>query len=82
MVNFINVFHSLTLAELEVGKHFYWELGGLKVHGQVFLTSWFVIGLLVIASLAATRNIQKVPSGIQNLMEYANQNCQVNYIGF
>ncbi|RUT03465.1 ATP synthase subunit a [Dulcicalothrix desertica PCC 7102] len=71
MVNFINVFHSLTLAELEVGKHFYWELGGLKVHGQVFLTSWFVIGLLVIASLAATRNIQKVPSGIQNLMEYA-----------
>ncbi|BAZ13649.1 ATP synthase F0 subunit A [Calothrix sp. NIES-4071] len=71
MVNIINVFHSLTLAELEVGKHFYWELGGLKVHGQVFLTSWFVIGLLVIASLAATRNIQKVPSGIQNLMEYA-----------
>ena len=57
MVNFINVFHSLTLAELEVGKHFYWELGGLKVHGQVFLTSWFVIGLLVIASLAATRNM-------------------------
>jgi F-type H+-transporting ATPase subunit a len=71
MVNIINVFHSLTLAELEVGKHFYWELGGLKVHGQVFLTSWFVIALLVIASLAATRNIQKVPSGIQNLMEYA-----------
>jgi F-type H+-transporting ATPase subunit a len=71
MVNFINVFHSLTLAELEVGKHFYWQLGGLKVHGQVFLTSWFVIGLLVIASLAATKNIQKVPSGAQNLMEYA-----------
>ncbi|MBF2065496.1 MAG: F0F1 ATP synthase subunit A [Calothrix sp. C42_A2020_038] len=71
MVNFINVFHSLTLAELEVGHHFYWHLGGLTVHGQVFLTSWFVIGLLVIACLAATRNIQKIPSGFQNLMEYA-----------
>jgi F-type H+-transporting ATPase subunit a len=30
-----------------------------------------VIGILVVASLAATRNIQKVPAGIQNLMEYA-----------
>ncbi len=59
------------LASLEVGKHFYWGIGNLKVHGQVFLTSWFVIGLLVIASIAATRNIQRVPEGIQNFMEYA-----------
>lgn len=71
MLNFLNIFHSIPLAELEVGKHFYWQLGGLKVHGQVFLTSWFVISLLVVASLAATRNIQRIPSGIQNLMEYA-----------
>jgi F-type H+-transporting ATPase subunit a len=56
---------------LEVGHHFLWQLGSLKIHGQVFLTSWFVIGILVIASLAATRNVQKIPSGIQNLMEYA-----------
>ncbi len=71
MLNFLNIFHSNPLAELEVGQHFYWQLGNLKVHGQVFLTSWFVISLLVIASLAATRNIQRIPSGIQNLMEYA-----------
>ena len=37
---------------------------------QVFLNSWIVIALLVIASLAATRNLQKIPSGIQNFMEY------------
>jgi F-type H+-transporting ATPase subunit a len=48
-----------------------WQLGSLKIHGQVFLTSWFVIAILVIASLAATRNVQKIPRGIQNLMEYA-----------
>ena len=62
---------SLLLAELEVGQHFYWNIAGLKIHGQVFLTSWFVIGLLVLVSLLATRNIQRIPSGIQNFMEYA-----------
>ncbi|MBW4626301.1 MAG: F0F1 ATP synthase subunit A [Brasilonema octagenarum HA4186-MV1] len=71
MVNFLNALTSVPLGELEVGHHFYWQLGNLKLHGQVFLTSWFVIGLLVVASLAATKNIQKIPSGIQNLMEYA-----------
>jgi F-type H+-transporting ATPase subunit a len=71
MLSFLNALNSLTLANLEVGEHFYWQLGNLKIHGQVFLTSWFVIAILVVASLAATRNIQKVPSGIQNLMEYA-----------
>lgn len=71
MFSVLNAFNSFPLASLEVGHHFYWQLGNFKLHGQVFLTSWFVIGVLVIASLAATRNIQKVPSGIQNLMEYA-----------
>jgi F-type H+-transporting ATPase subunit a len=67
-LSLVNSFH---LANIEVGKHFLWNIGGFTVHGQVFLSSWFVIGLLVIASLAATKNIQRVPSGIQNLMEYA-----------
>jgi len=71
MLSVLNAFNSFPLAELEVGHHFYWQLGNLKLHGQVFLVSWFVIGILVVASLAATRNAQKVPSGIQNLMEYA-----------
>ena len=71
MPSFLNGFNSVFLAELEVGHHLYWQLGNLKLHGQVFLTSWIVIAILVVASLAATRNIQKVPSGIQNLMEYA-----------
>ncbi|MGB3692558.1 MAG: F0F1 ATP synthase subunit A [Spirulinaceae cyanobacterium] len=66
-----SILNSFPLAELEVGKHFYWEIGNLKVHGQVFLTSWIVIGLLLIASLAATRNIQRIPQGFQNFMEYA-----------
>jgi len=66
-LTFLNIY---TLAELEVGEHFLWKIGNFSIHGQVFLNSWIVIGLLVIASLAATRNIQKIPSGIQNFMEY------------
>ncbi|HEY9647034.1 MAG TPA: F0F1 ATP synthase subunit A [Chroococcidiopsis sp.] len=71
MLHILNVFGSFHLAELEVGKQFYWDIGNLKLHGQIFITSWFVIGLLVVASILATRNIQRIPSGFQNLMEYA-----------
>ena len=61
----------LLLAELEVGQHFYWEVAGFRLHGQVFLTSWFVIALLVIFSLLSTRKVERIPSGLQNFMEYA-----------
>lgn len=75
MLNTINnlnpLLNSLIFAKLEVGQQFYWQLGSLKIHGQVLITSWIVIGILVIASLLATRSIQRIPSGIQNFMEYA-----------
>ncbi len=71
MLDGLNIINSLPLAALDVGHHLYWRLGNLQLHGQVFLTSWFVIGLLLIASIAATRNVQRIPRGIQNLMEYA-----------
>ena len=71
MLDGLNITNPLPLAALEVGRHLYWQVGNLQIHGQVFLTSWFVIGLLVIAAVAATRNVQRIPRGIQNLMEYA-----------
>ncbi len=71
MLDGLNIINSLPLAALDVGHHLYWRLGNLQIHGQVFLTSWFVIGLLLIAATAATRNVQRIPRGIQNLMEYA-----------
>ena len=71
MLSILSAFNSFPLAKLEVGHHLYWQVGNLKIHGQVFLTSWFVIGILLLASLAATRNIQRIPKGIQNFMEYA-----------
>lgn len=71
MINGLAHLTSFPLAELEVGQHLYWHIGNLKVHGQVFITSWVVIAILVTASIAASRNIQRIPSGIQNFMEYA-----------
>ncbi|HEY9618995.1 MAG TPA: F0F1 ATP synthase subunit A [Crinalium sp.] len=71
MLSFLDTVKAFPLAELEVGQHFYWQVGNLKLHGQVFITSWIVIGALLIASILATRNIQRVPKGLQNLMEYA-----------
>ncbi|ATS17617.1 F0F1 ATP synthase subunit A [Synechococcus sp. PCC 6717] len=71
MMPLIHLWTSLPVAKLEVGHHFYWHIGNLKVHGQVFITTWIVMGILIVAALAASRNIQRVPSGIQNLMEYA-----------
>ncbi len=67
----IHLWTSLPFAKLEVGHHFYWHIGNLKVHGQVFITTWIVMAILIVASLAASRNIQRIPNGMQNLMEYA-----------
>jgi F-type H+-transporting ATPase subunit a len=71
MLNGLTMLNYFTLAELEVGEHFLWKIGNFTVHGQVFIMSWLVAAVLVVASLAATRNVQTVPSGIQNFMEYA-----------
>ncbi len=74
----LNTFHSLNsalsawpLAKLELGNHFYWSLGGLKIHGQVILVSWFVAALIIGVAFLASRKVERVPSGLQNLMEYA-----------
>jgi F-type H+-transporting ATPase subunit a len=71
ILNGLTILNSFTLAELEVGEHFLWKIGNFTVHGQVFIMTWLVAAVLIIASLAATRNMQTVPSGIQNFMEYA-----------
>jgi len=61
----------LAEAELEVGEHLYWQIGNVTVHGQVFITTWIVMAILIAAAWIATRNLQRVPSGFQNFMEYA-----------
>lgn len=71
MLDTLNIPYLSHLAELEVGKHLYWHIGNLDLHGQVFLASWIVIAILLVVSFAGTRSVQMVPSGLQNLLEYA-----------
>jgi len=58
------------LSESEVGKHFYWDVGGLLIHGQVLLVIWFVIVILSVFSLLGTLGSTRIPSGFQNFMEF------------
>ena len=46
---------------VEVGVHYYWDIGGISVHGQVFMVMWFVIFLLLGASLLGTSKLQRIP---------------------
>lgn len=61
---------SVSISDLEVGKHFYWEIFGYSLHGQVFIVSWLVIFLIVLASILATTSLTEVPRNPwQNVME-------------
>jgi len=67
-------FYSSTftlLAEAEVGKHFYWNIAGFLVHGQVLLVIWFVATILFVLSILGTRETNRIPHGWQNFMESA-----------
>jgi F-type H+-transporting ATPase subunit a len=67
-------FYSSTftlLADAEVGKHFYWNIAGSLVHGQVLVVIWFVIAILLVFAILGTRNADRIPHGWQNFMESA-----------
>ena len=68
------IFYSNTstlLAEAAVGKHFYWNIAGFLVHGQVLVVIWFVVAVLLILSVLGTANADRIPHGFQNFMEAA-----------
>nr|QOS04620.1 ATP synthase CFO A subunit subunit IV [Sarcopeltis skottsbergii] len=58
------------VSAVEVGKHLYWEIGGYKLHGQVFIVSWLVISALLSLAFIGTRNLERVPKNLQNFMEF------------
>lgn len=66
------IFYSNTftlLAEVAVGEHFYWNLAGTLVHGQVFVVMWVVVLILLVFSVLGTANAGRIPHGWQNFME-------------
>ena len=65
-------FNSLltNFAALEVGQHLYWQIGNIRLHGQVFLTSWILLGALLVFISLGTKKMENDPKGIQNLLEF------------
>ena len=66
----ISILLSINLSAVEVGKHLYWTVSGYKVHGQVFIVSWIVISVLLTISFIGARSLNRIPSSLQNFMEF------------
>ena len=60
---------SLLLSAIEVGTHYYWDIAGISLHGEVFIISWLVIFLILGAAFLATSSLEQIPKGWQNFME-------------
>jgi len=58
------------ISGVEVGQHFFWQIGNFEIHAQVLITSWIVISILLIFSFVCTRKLETVPTASQNLIEY------------
>jgi F-type H+-transporting ATPase subunit a len=58
-----------SLAAVEVGTQFEWNIAGFAVHGQVLLVTWLVIAILLGVAVLGTSNLQQVPKGLQNFVE-------------
>ncbi|KAH7447399.1 hypothetical protein KP509_01G105300 [Ceratopteris richardii] len=46
------------------------QVSSVEVHAQVLITSWVVIALLIALPVVATKNLQTIPTGLQNFIEY------------
>nr|YP_009238292.1 ATP synthase CF0 A subunit [Bracteacoccus minor]AMO01170.1 ATP synthase CF0 A subunit [Bracteacoccus minor] len=68
---FMNPFSDI--AEVSVGKHFYWQIGDYQVHGQVLMTSWFVLGLIFVLAFLGNSNLKSIPEGVQNFTELVTE---------
>lgn len=69
MFNEVNIVFDL--AEVSVGQHYYWEIGGYSVHGQVLLVSWFVFAVIAAVSFLGNSQLKPIPEqGLQNLTEF------------
>lgn len=66
-----NILPTLSLAGgVEVGTHFYWDIAGLKLHGQVFIVSWIACTAVIVFAIASTRSLERIPKGLQNFGEF------------
>lgn len=56
-------------------SHVFFNIGPLAISEHVF-SAWVVMAVLVLISVLATRNLQVVPRGLQNVMEFVIESLQ------
>jgi len=61
------------IAEVTIGEHYYWDIGGYQVHGQVLITSWVVLAIIAVLSFLGNKDLKVIPEGLQNLTEYLTE---------
>jgi len=71
--NYLNFNPLSDLSEVSVGQHFYWDLGGYQVHGQVLLVSWFVLSVIAILAFLGNSSLKPTPDGFQNFTELVTE---------
>lgn len=74
-MNLISIKFFYQLSELSVGKHYYWNINNFQFHGQVLMTSWFVLFIIMLITFFGNSNLKKIPKSrsFQNLTEYVTE---------
>jgi F-type H+-transporting ATPase subunit a len=62
--------NTFLLSKIEVGSHLYINFGEtLHLHGETVIVSTLVVFFVSFFLILGTRNLQKVPEGLQNIVE-------------
>jgi len=62
--------YTFLLSKIEVGSHFYVNFGeNLHLHGETVFVSSLVVLAMTVFLVLGTSNLQKVPGGLQNIVE-------------
>nr|YP_009240448.1 ATP synthase CF0 A chain [Partenskyella glossopodia]BAU62582.1 ATP synthase CF0 A chain [Partenskyella glossopodia] len=74
-MNLISIKFFYQLSELSVGQHYYWSINNFQFHGQVLMTSWFVLFTIMLITFFGNSNLKKIPKSrsFQNLTEYVTE---------
>lgn len=66
----MKTYEIFQISAVEIGQHFYWNIGNLHLHGQVLINTWIVMAIVIAVAYGTTRQLQTVPGSGQNFIEY------------
>jgi F-type H+-transporting ATPase subunit a len=62
--------NTLLLSKIEVGSHLYININeNVHLHGETIIVSTIVISILSLFLILSTKNLNKIPGGLQNFAE-------------